>query len=252
MKFWNINYVRVFLIILVALYISVPSIAFATDSGKVIPVLLYHRVSHKADALTITSERFRNDLTKLKKNGYETISLRAFVAYLIGKETALPAKPLLITFDDSYQDNYDNAFPILKENNSVAAFFVITGMIDRNKDRLTSNEIKEMSAAGMSFGSHTVSHLPLSQKPDERMQNELLFSKQFLEEMLGGAISSIAYPEGCFTENAIQMAIEQGYNIGFTVEPGVYSSKITLFKISRIPVFYYTGDIIEIINKISK
>lgn len=187
---------------------------------------------------------------QLRQNGYETITLRVFEDYLEGKDVQLPAKPILITFDDSYQDNYDNAFPILKQNDDTATFFVITGLVDGNKDRLTSQEIKEMYAAGMSFGSHTVSHTPLGKESQERAWNELLFSKQFLENLLGTPITTIAYPEGSYTVETIRIATELGYNTGFSVKTGICRRHNLPFIIPRIPIFHYTGDIIDAINKV--
>ncbi|MBP2643636.1 MAG: polysaccharide deacetylase [Firmicutes bacterium] len=227
--------------------LSFTQVGYAADKG--IPVLLYHRVGYTNDALTVKPERLRNDLIKLKKNGYSTISLEMFEQYITGKNVEIPVKPILITFDDSYQDNYDNALTILKENNCVATFFVITGMVDHNQDRLTSSEIKEMAALGMSFGSHTVSHTPLTQNSEEWLGNELAFSKQFLEELLGKPTVSIAYPEGKYTPMSISLVIEKGYDLGFTVEPGICTRQTPLLKLPRIPVFFYTGDIVEIVHK---
>lgn len=226
---------------------------FSISAGsrhRVIPVLLYHRVGYTTDALTIPPERLASDLAELKQNGYETISLNAFEDYLDGKDVQLPANPILITFDDSYQDNYDNAFPILKQNDDIATFFIITGFVDGNKDRLTSQEIKEMYAAGMSFGSHTVSHTPLGQESQERARNELLLSKQFLENLLGTPITTIAYPEGSYTAETIRIATELGYNTGFSVKTGICRRNNPPFIIPRIPIFHYTGDIVEAINRV--
>jgi len=245
-KFTNCG-VKVLYIILLIIVLYVPNVVVAA-SAKSIPVLVYHRVGDTADALTVKPEKLRGDLINLKNNGYQTISLKVFEEYMSGKDVELPDKPILVTFDDSYQDNYENAFPILKENQCVATFFVITWLVDRNQDRLTSAEIKAMAAAGMSFGSHTVSHTVLVDKPDFWVQNELAYSKQFLEELLGTPICSVAYPEGKFNANTIKIAIEQGYSTGFTVEPGKSTRQTAPFKVCRIPVFSYTLDVVKAIN----
>jgi len=231
----------------ICLYLSNP--LSAGNSLAPVPVLVYHRVGDTSDSLTVTPDRLSHDLAELKQRGYETISITTFEDFMSGKEGQLPAKPILITFDDSYQDNYVKAFPILRQYQDVATFFVITGAVDRSPDRLTSSEILEMSAAGMSFGSHTVSHTPLAQESEERTRNELLLSKQFLEDLLGTAETTIAYPEGSYTADTIKMATEVGYKIGFSVKSGVCNRQDPPFVIPRIAIFHFTGDVLEAINR---
>jgi len=215
-----------------------------------IPVLVYHRIGYNSNALTVTPERLFLDLTKLKQNGYETISLKTFEEYLLGKEIQMPAKPILITFDDSYQDNYNYAFPILKQNNCIATFFVITGFIDKYSDRLTAQQIKEMYTSGMNFGSHTVSHAALSEESQDLVWNELFYSKQTLEKTLGIEIDAIAYPAGCYNSETIRIATGLGYSRGFTVRPGICKQEDPPFVIPRIPIFSYTKDVLDAIDNI--
>ncbi len=233
-----------------ALCLGTPFSISAGNGHQVIPVILYHRVGYTTDPLTVTPQRLASDLAKLKQNGYETISLGTFEDYLAGKDVQLPANPILITFDDSYQDNYDNAFPILRQNGDTATFFIITGLVDKSKDRLTSLEIREMYAAGMSFGSHTVSHTSLGGESKERAWSELLFSKQFLENLLGAPITAIAYPEGSYTLETVRIATEAGYDTGFSVTTGICRWHNPPFIIPRIPVFHYTGDVIDAISRV--
>jgi len=228
------------------LYLSHP--LSAGDNRINIPILLYHRVGYTSGPLTITPERLNRDLAELRKNGYETISLNTFADYMAGKDIPLPAKPILLTFDDAYRDNYDNAFPILQQYNDVATFFIITGLIDNNPDRLTSSQILEMRAKGMSFGSHTVTHTPLGQESEERMKNELLLSKQFLEDLLGAPVTAIAYPEGSYNSTTIRLATDLGYTVGFTVKTGVCNRQDPPFIVPRIAVFRFSGDLFVILN----
>jgi peptidoglycan/xylan/chitin deacetylase (PgdA/CDA1 family) len=240
------NYLKMILILFwsvaICLYFSQP--LAAGDSRAGIPVLLYHRVGYTAGPLTVTPDRLNHDLAELQQNGYETISLNSFADYLAGKDTPLPAKPILITFDDAYRDNYDNAFPILQQYHDIATFFIITGLVDNNPDRLTSSQILEMYAKGMIFGSHTVTHTPLGQEADERMKNELLLSKQFLEDLLGKPITAIAYPEGSYNTTTIRLATEVGYTVGFTVKRGVCHRQDPPFIVPRIAVFRFSGDLL--------
>lgn len=237
---------------LFAFLVVAPQAGQADNVYPSIPVLLYHRVGYTNDPLTITPERFAKELAALKENGYETISIETFAEYMKGSTVSLPAKPVLITFDDGYQDNYSNAFPLLKKYNSVATFFVITYFVDKYEDRLTSGEIQEMHAAGMSFGSHTVTHNPLAKLNNEWAANELLYSRQFLEALLHSPICAIAYPRGSYTADTLRLAGESGYSLGFTVKPGSCAKTNPPFSIPRIPVFSYSGDTVAAIKRLAE
>jgi peptidoglycan/xylan/chitin deacetylase (PgdA/CDA1 family) len=234
------------LLMAIVLYLSHP--LSAGNSRSNIPVLLYHRVGYTSDPLTISPERLNYHLAELCRNGYETISLNTFIDYMEGKDVQLPTKPILITFDDAYRDNYENAFPVLQQYHDVATFFIITGLIDSSQDRLTSSQILEMYAKGMSFGSHTVTHTPLGQESEERMRDELLMSKRFLEGLLGTPVTAIAYPGGSYNAVTIRQATGLGYAVGFTVKAGVCNRQNPRFVVPRIAIFHYTGDVLEAID----
>ncbi len=218
-------------------------------AGKEIPALLYHRVGYTAGGLTITPERFTADLTQLVKSGYQTISLKQFEDYLQDKKVDLPDKPVLITFDDGYLDNYENAFPILQQFSMKATFFIVTGMLLTNEDRMLPEHIKKMAEAGMSFGSHTVSHRPLTEMTLDEVQEELSQSKAVLEDILGIPVDAVSYPRGSYNSTILKIVQANGYIAGFTVVNGICSKSSRLLELRRIPVFGYDGDVLSVIAK---
>ncbi len=217
-------------------------------ADRIIPILLYHRVGYTNDDLTITPNRLARDLRTLKELQYTSISLEQFEQFLFNQKIELPEKPLLITFDDGYLDNYENAFPILQKNDMLASFFIITGMLP-NADRIKPAQIREMAAHGMSFGSHTVTHKALGDLTEEERRMELSYSKIALEDVLGKSVNSIAYPKGSYDENTIQIAQSYGYSEGFTVKQGLCSQISASFHLTRIPVFGFDPDIREVLDK---
>ena len=217
-------------------------------ADRVIPILLYHRVGYSGDDLTVTPNRLARDLRTLKELQYTTISLEQFEQFLFNQKIELPEKPLLITFDDGYLDNYENAFPILQKNDMLASFFIITGMLP-NADRIKPAQIREMAKQGMSFGSHTVSHRGLGDLTEEEMHMELSYSKIALEDILGRAVNSISYPKGSYSETTTNIAQAYGYHEGFTVKQGLCSQLSSSFHLTRIPVFGFDPDIREVMDK---
>jgi len=210
--------------------------------NRQIPVLVYHRVGYTKDNFTVTPERFATDLQTLQQYGYCTISLEQMQSFLDDRTIEMPDKPILITFDDGYRDNFDNAYPVLKQHGMIASFFIITDKL-WTEDRLNPERIVEMAEGGMSFGSHTVSHRRLGDLTWAEIHDELVISKDVLESVLGRAVSAIAYPQGSYNDNVITIAQNLGYTIGFTVREGVCFKNSPDFELRRIPIFKYDSGI---------
>lgn len=221
-----------------------------TGSGagyRQIPVLAYHRVGYAEGGLSVTPERFNSDLQALQDRGYCTISLDQFQTFMEDRNIELPAKPVLITFDDGYLDNFENAYPILRQRGMVATFFIITDML-WSKDRLSPENIVEMAQGGMSFGSHTVTHRALAGLDRAAINDELVNSKATLESILGRMVNALAYPGGSYNEVVVGIAQNVGYITGFTVREGICLKNSPNFELRRIPVFKYDGGILSVIK----
>ena len=211
-------------------------------SSTDIPVLLYHRIGDTEGHLTISPEKFEMDLARLRELDYEAISLDTFRKFLIDSNTEMPQKPIMISFDDGYLDNFLNAYPLLRKYGMTAAFYVITSLVGA-EDRLAVGHIREMAANGMSIGSHTVSHRALGDMGKEEAENELLLSRSYLEGVLQKPVEFIAYPKGSYNGQTGPLAYESGYRGGFSVMPGTCTRDTNPFVLRRIPIFSYDGDI---------
>ncbi len=220
---------------------SPPQVVTATENVD-IPVLLYHRIGDTAGHLTISPDKFAQDLSRLREMGYETISLELFRRYKADPETPLPEKPIMISFDDGYLDNYLNAYLILRQYGMSAAFYIITSLVGE-EDRLAAGHIREMANNGMSIGSHTVSHRQLGDLGVEEAMNEMSLSRLYLEGLLQKPVQYIAYPKGSYNDFTGKEANEAGYWGGFSILPGTCSLATNPYVLRRIPVFSFDGDI---------
>jgi peptidoglycan/xylan/chitin deacetylase (PgdA/CDA1 family) len=205
--------------------------------SKSIPILLYHRVGSEVDDYTVTITRFEQDMQTLHGEGFTALSLEQINNYLQRPDWSLPDKPLIITFDDGYLDNYTNVFPILQKYSMTASFYIITGMVGLD-DRLTISQIREMEAAGMEFGSHTVSHRLLAELTYKEIEFELTKSKYDLEQILGKSVDFLAYPGGSYNPDTLKIASQAGYMGGLTTHYGLETFN-HVFEIKRIPIFHY-------------
>jgi peptidoglycan/xylan/chitin deacetylase (PgdA/CDA1 family) len=105
---------------------------------------------------------------------------------------------------------------------------------------MKNEQIREMSAAGIEFGSHTVTHINLSQCSREQVRKELVESKQLIEQLTGKKIISIAYPYGAVNETIKSLAAQSGYKFGIATNSGPLTFNEDLFEIRRIQIFPWT------------
>jgi peptidoglycan/xylan/chitin deacetylase (PgdA/CDA1 family) len=200
-----------------------------------VPVLYYHSINNTVkNELTTTPEKLRTELEYIKDQGYVTITIDELKNYILNN-SPIPEKSIVITFDDGYMDNYNNAFPILKEFDMVATIFSIGSELDGSY-YLSKEAIKEMSDYGIDIESHTVHHVKLDEMTYDQQLKELQDSKKILESITGKEVSSIAYPFGNFNEDSIKAAKAAGYTLGFTTNRGLSDMDDNPLKLDRIYV----------------
>ncbi len=191
-------------------------------AGRV-PVLMYHYIGNNPnpadkarDRLSVTPVNFAAQMDYLAQNGYTPLGLNDLSAGLSG-QTALPAKPVVLTFDDGYVDFYANAFPILRSHGFRAVVFIPTGLMDRFPGfHLMWSQIQEMNSSGLvDFEAHGVNHVSLAGLNLGRLDHELAASKAMLEQETGRPVLFIAYPSGRVNGLVEAEAKKLGYAGGF-------------------------------------
>lgn len=208
-----------------------------------VPILMYHYVSQPpvgADAyrkdLTVTPERFREHMQYLQEGGYTVVTLDDLL-YALAQGRALPAKPVILTFDDGYRDNYANAFPVLRDMGFPATFFIITDFVTEERpEYLTWDQIKEMAAGGMQFGSHSRNHPNLAGQSIDYLVWQALGSKEAIEAQLGQPPRWVAYPSGKYDAQTIAVFRSAGFWGGVTTQQGAEHTLDGIFELKRVRV----------------
>ena len=206
------------------------------NDGPNITILNYHKVYNMKIALSVSPEEFEQQMSYLKSEGYTTISPKDLMDFMeLDKE--LPDKPLLITFDDGYVDNYLNAYPVMKKYGFTGTIFIVTDFISSDERFLTWDQVKELKENGFYIGSHTMQHIPMTDVNDEILRNELLGSAAALDYHLGKDDYFIAYPTGAYNSHVEKIVKECGYRAAFTIQYGNVNKASNPYALERIPIF---------------
>lgn len=209
------------------------SVWLLAPSGGV-PILAYHQVSNVPEIYSIDPEEFEQQMQYLANHGYTAISLsELFAARTDG--SLLPEKPVIITFDDGYADNYLTALPIMEKYGMKSTVFVITGKVGQ-AEYLTWEQIREMQARNTEIASHTHSHVALNEISPAMLSDELNRSKQLLEEHLQQPVEFLAYPYGQYNHQIIVAMQQAGYRGACTGLPGLGNIRGDAYQLKRVNV----------------
>jgi peptidoglycan/xylan/chitin deacetylase (PgdA/CDA1 family) len=201
---------------------------------RTIPILMYHHIDDKSGSLYVSKSIFSGQLDYLVTKGYQTVTLNDVVESLQGLKT-LPPKPLVITFDDGYQDNYLNAYPLLRERNIKATFFIISQLIGGG-EYMTWQQLGEMAGNHLvTIGDHTLSHKAVVTEDDSQLRNEIFSAQSILKDRLGVAVNTFAYPYGSFDASAEKILKEGGFTAAVTTQRGLSCAKLP-YELSRIRI----------------
>ncbi len=208
-----------------------------------VPILMYHYISvpppdadiYRLD-LSVRPREFEAQMEWLAVNEYHPIRLMD-LADALWNGSPLPEKAIVLTFDDGYIDNYQNAFPVLKNYRFPATFFVITQFNDDNKSGYMSwSQLGDMARAGMEIGSHSVDHPDLRAKSQAFQNQEIAGSKQTIELRLGVPVRSFAYPSGKYDARTLQILQSSGYMAAVTEIQGIRQTSDKPFELKRIRI----------------
>ena len=221
-----------------------------------VPVVMYHRVINKSEnegihGTYIYENIFREHMKYLKDNNFSVITFEDLNNIGWRNRFDKNKKYIIITFDDGYVDNYELAFPILKEFNFKATIFLMGESTYNEWDVKADGEksfplmlvemIKEMQDYGIEFGAHTFNHPKLNKLSNDEIKHQIVDVKKPLEEKIGREIITFAYPYGILNDYAKKMVEEAGYTFGVATDSGSVCLSDDLYQIRRIAIFPNTN-----------
>jgi peptidoglycan/xylan/chitin deacetylase (PgdA/CDA1 family) len=209
-----------------------------------VPILMYHHIGDlppDADALrqslTVSQERFNEQMKFLAEQGYTTIHLAELVNHL-QTGAPLPDKPIVLTFDDGYDDNYFNVFPTLKDFGFKGTFFIIGAPTDYGSPGyMRWEQILEMYENGMEIGAHSLTHrYNLGQFRASIQDNEIKKGHQLMVDHLPNWTPLFAYPSGSYNQYTLSLLHQLGYVAAVTTNQGANQSSAAPLEFRRIRI----------------
>lgn len=217
-----------------------------------VPVLMYHHVSPVDGMITVSTANFERQLQWLQKHGYRSLTCDEFAGHLAGQP--VPARSVLITFDDGYLDNWVYAYPLMKRYGFRGVIFLVTSWVGDGpvrrylgqnalpetpshrecEDRIEQgradevmlrwSEVEAMRADGVfEFHSHTHTHTRWDLGPEKadknrHMEEELALSRATLEARMGHVSEHFCWPQGYFDDDYVRIAKEAGFRYLYTTK----------------------------------
>ncbi len=186
--------------------------------------------------LSVKPAELEAQLAWLRSQGYQGIRL-ADLVYYFTQGRPLPEKPVILTFDDGYRDNYTNAFPLLLKYGYVGTFFLVTRPIDDGDPAYLSwDMVKEMHQAGMDMEPHGYRHYDLRGRDVDFLVYEIVGAKEAIEARTGETCRFFAYPSGSYDRQTVAV-LRSAYFWGAVVtEQGIANRSDHAFELKRIRI----------------
>ena len=214
-----------------------------------VSILMYHKIGappadSRLEKLWVSAKKFEAQMEYLKRKGYEVITFKDLADDLVKDGR----KKVIITFDDGYRNNYTEAFPLLKKYGFRAVFYVVSATVGKKNlwhdadveepiEMMGARELREMTAAGMEIGGHTVSHKNLDRVEAGEAEREISENKNELEKLTGEKIISFSYPYGGFNDKVKQIVEQAGYRYAVIIKQGKNAFPFTdNFSVKRLLV----------------
>jgi peptidoglycan/xylan/chitin deacetylase (PgdA/CDA1 family) len=221
-----------------------------------IPVLMYHKIPDAPLAskhqIFVTKDNFAKHLTYFKAHDFTPLTFRDYQEFASGRRAlaAFPRRPIILTFDDGYTDNYTNLLPLMQQYGYCGVLYLLGDFDIRynqwdadfdptepRADIMDRAQKQAFVAAGWEIGAHTMSHARLPALPAAEALAEMRASKAALEETLNTEVISFAYPYGALNEEVKTLAQQAGFTYAVATDTGGMHLEEDRMQIFRVNIF---------------
>lgn len=206
-----------------------------------VPILEYHYVRVNPDPrdrigfnLSVTPPNFSAQMTWLAQNGFHPVDLNDLRAYF-QQGQPLPARPVVLTFDDGYLDFYTSAFPVLLAHGFKAVSYVVSGFLER-PEYMNAQDLVTLDRSGIEVGDHTANHLDLTTLNRTQLVTQVQGSKAALEKVLGHPVLDFCYPSGQLNPTVVADVQQAGFLSAASEQSGTTHSWASRMTWGRVRV----------------
>ncbi len=185
-----------------------------------VPVLCYHHIrdpkpgqSETMKSYSVSAAQFAQQMKALKDSGYETVLPDQLYDYLVHGGT-LPAKPVMLTFDDTDEEQFSIGYQEMKKYGFKGVFFIMTVSINRPR-YMTKEQIKQLADEGNAVESHTWDHHMVTKYQGEDWEKQFVKPRKTIEDITGKPATYFAYPFGLWNQAAIPELKKAGFKMAF-------------------------------------
>jgi peptidoglycan/xylan/chitin deacetylase (PgdA/CDA1 family) len=192
------------------------ALAFARHTP--VPILVYHHVQSSEAGnylMYVGTSQFADQLSYLRHHGYHPVTMQQVWADWTGKEQ-LPSRPVVLSFDDGYPDQYFNAAAMLHRYD----FPAVLNLVVHNGTQLTNAEVRKMVRWGWEIGSHTLHHPILTHLSSSDLRRELVDSRRILEHEFDVPVDFFCYPGGIYDSRVLRAVSDAGYLAATSIHYG--------------------------------
>ena len=226
-------------------------------------ILIYHAVENSNPAedkmgLAVTPSAFHEQMAYLKENGFRVTDLSGLVQGVMQK-IPIQEKSVVITFDDGYKSVLTNALPVLKEFGFPATVFINVHFIERklqesgywrNWKTLGWEEVKHLSREGISMGSHALTHQRLTRVNPGSLYDEIVRSREIIEEKINNRIDTFCYPHGAFNRKVIEILKDNNFHCACSGIPGTADMHSDIFALRRTEITAFDDTRLKFMKKL--
>jgi peptidoglycan/xylan/chitin deacetylase (PgdA/CDA1 family) len=226
--------------------IAVAALALAAGAGAAratapapdVPILEYHVIGYHTagsplEGLYVTPEELARQVEWLAASGWRTVTLGE-VASAWRSGRPLPARSVVLSFDDGYPGDWRYAMPILRRHGFV-------GVLNLQIGNLVPRHVRQLIAAGWEIDSHTFTHPDLRTASDAQLEREIVHSRRWLQTVFHIAVPAFCYPFGLYDARVVAAVQRAGYLLAETENQGWASPSEGLLTLDRLRVTPETG-----------
>ncbi|TGE25717.1 glycosyltransferase [Hymenobacter aquaticus] len=221
-----------------------------------IPILMYHKIPtaplNTKHRIFVTRDNFEKHLEYFRRRAFTPITFLDYLAFANGEKDLreFPARPIILTFDDGYTDNYTNLLPLMQHYGYRGVIYLLgdeqvrynfwdvdSDPAEPRCEIMSPEQKRAFVAAGWEIGAHTLTHANLPTVPLEQAAREIAESKQLLEQLLGAEVVSFAYPYGSSNEALKKLVRDAGFAFGVSTDTGGMHLEDDRFQVFRINMF---------------